>query len=139
MVVGFTTTCAISAYHFKHFVSFLDFTKKSWMGTLMYGLLLSRNSVIIQLVFPYNCFVHSLLTLSINANKGATKLGIPSGHIYIETFSIPKMGLVYVIGIWILRIFSPDFMIGFWKCSGRVTLAFHFPWNHCVIFFLYFI
>jgi hypothetical protein len=42
----------------------------------MYGLLLSRNSVIIQLVFPYNCFVHSLLTLSINANKEATKLGI---------------------------------------------------------------
>ena len=36
------------------------------------------------------------------------------------------MGLVYVIGIWILRIFSPDLMIGFWKCSGRVTFAFHF-------------
>ena len=43
--------------------------------------------------------------------------------------------LVYVIGIWILRIFSPDFSIGFWKCSGRrfwkcsgrVTLAFHIP------------
>ena len=62
----------------------------SYRQSLMYGLLLSRNSVIIQLVFPYNCFVHSLLTLTINANKEATKLGIPSGHIYIETFSIQR-------------------------------------------------
>ena len=36
------------------------------------------------------------------------------------------MGHVYAIGICILRISSPDFMIGFWKCSGRVTFAFHF-------------
>ena len=65
-------------------------TVPSYRQSLMYDLLLSRNSVIIQLVFPYNCFVHSLLTLSINTNKEATKLGIPSGHIYIETFSIQR-------------------------------------------------
>jgi hypothetical protein len=50
-------------------------TVPSYRQSLMYGLLIRRNSVIIQLVFPYNCFVHSLLTLTINANKEATKLG----------------------------------------------------------------
>jgi hypothetical protein len=45
MVVGFTTTCAISAHHFKHFVSFLDFTKKSWMGT---------NNIVPTLYFNFN-------------------------------------------------------------------------------------
>ena len=47
--------------------------------------------------------------------------------INLQIFLFPKMGLVYVIGIWILRIFSPDIMIGFWKCSGRRDTCFPFP------------